>query len=143
MMGARIILAGAAVSQSENPSEQQMLLERIVRELKPAMAFIPSLADDNPNRREAHRLSRPAVADVPTVLAYETGSSSAQFAPTRFVDVEAFMEQKLGALTVYRDLNRPDLDPGYIQAAARHWGRHVRFGEAEAFEVLRDGGKDV
>ena len=53
------------------------------------------------------------------------------------------MERKLQALSIYQNLSRPDLDAGYIQAAARHWGRHVRFGEAEAFEVLRDQGKDV
>jgi CheY-like chemotaxis protein/LmbE family N-acetylglucosaminyl deacetylase len=143
LMGARIIMPGGAVSSTGTPAEHQMLLERIVRELKPVTAFIPSLAEDNPHRREAHRLSRAAVAQVPNLLAYESGSSSAQFAPNRFLDVEGAMIRKLEALAAYAGLSRPDLDPGYIQAAARHWGRHVKFGEAEAFEVLRDQGKDA
>jgi CheY-like chemotaxis protein len=142
-MGARVIMTGASVSHAENPVEHQMLLERIVRELKPTMAFIPSLADDSPHRREAHRISRSAVGDVPTVLAYETGTSTAEFAPTRFLDIEPFIEKKLEVLAAYEAQGRPDLDPGYVQAAARHWGRHLKFGEAEAFEVLRDDGKDA
>jgi CheY-like chemotaxis protein len=143
LMGARVINTGASVSHAENPIEHQMLLERIVRELKPVIAFIPSLADDSPHRREAHRISRVALAEVPTVLTYETGTSTAEFAPTRFLDVEASMEKKLEVLTAYADQVRPDLDAGYIQAAARHWGRHVKFGWAEAFEVMRDQGKDA
>jgi CheY-like chemotaxis protein len=143
LMGARIIMPGATVSHTENPAEHQMLLERIVRELKPVTAFIPSLAEDNPHRREAHRLSRSAVADVPSVLAYESGTCTPQFTPNRFLDVEASMDRKLEVLSAYASLGRPDLDAGYVQAAARHWGRHLKFGEAEAFEVLRDQGKDV
>lgn len=142
-MGARVIMTGTAVTEADNPAEHQLLLERIVRELKPLMAFVPSLADDNPHRREAHRISRTAVADVPIVLAYETGTSNHQFAPSRFLDVGAHIEKKLEVLTAYESQGRPDLDPEYVMAAARHWGRHVKFGEAEAFEVLRDGGTDA
>ena len=46
-------------------------------------------------------------------------------------------------LTAYRAFDQPGLDAGYVQAAARHWSRHIGFGEAEAFEVLRDEGKDT
>lgn len=143
LMGARLIITGASVSHADNPVEHQMLLERIVRELKPVIAFVPSLADDNPHRREAHRISRAAVADVPTVLGYETGSSTGEFAPTRFMDVEPFLGKKLDVLAAYRDQGRPDLDPEYTQAMARYWGRQVKFGWAEAFEVLREPERDA
>ena len=142
LLGARVILAEASVSAADNPAEHQLLLERIVRELKPHTAFIPSLADGNRDRREAHRLARAAVAEVPTILAYETGSSTADFHPTRFVDIAPFLTRKLEVLTAYRTFDRPELQAGYVQAAARHWGRHLEFGEAEAFEVIRDQGED-
>ena len=31
-----------------------------------------------------------------------------------------------------------NLDPGFIESAARYWGKHIQFGLAEAFEVLKD-----
>ena len=76
IMGARIIITEASVSEAHNPDEHQMLLERIVHELKPVLVLIPSLADDDSFRREVHRISRPALGDVPTVLGYETATST-------------------------------------------------------------------
>ena len=131
------------MSHADNPIEHQMLLERIVRELKPVVVLIPSLADDSPKRREAHRISRTVLPEVPTVLAYETATSTTEFRPTRFLDIGPQMQRKLEVLTAYREHGRPELDAGYVQAAARHWGPHIGFGEAEAFEVLKDDGEDL
>jgi len=100
------------VSAAGNPAEHQLLLERIVREIKPHAASIPSLADGNPDRREEHRLARAAVAEIPTILAYETGSSTADFHPTRFVDIAPFLTRKLEVLTAYRTFDRPELRAG-------------------------------
>ena len=142
-MGARVILTESSVSQKDNPSERQQLLERIVRELKPHTALIPSLADDDPARREAHRIARAALLGVPTVLAYETATSTPDFRPTRFVDIGPMLDRKLEVLTAFHHHRRPDLQPYFTQASARYWGRHIKFGEAEPFEVLRDQGKDI
>ena len=143
LIGARIIVTGTSVSHADDPQEHQLLLERIVREFKPHTALIPSLADHHGDRRQAHRISRAAVGDVPTVLAYETASSTPEFHPTRFVDIGPHLAKKLELLTAYRGSGRPDLEEAYVLAAARHWGRHLDFGVAEAFEVLRDGGKSI
>ena len=141
LLGARVIIPDSSVSPAENPTEHQMLLERIVHEMEPHTVLIPSLADDNVDRREAHRISRALVADVPTVHAYETATATLEFRPTLFVDIAAHLDRKLEVLTAYRDHGRPDLETGYAEAVARHWGRHLQFGRAEAFEVLRDQGK--
>ena len=142
LMGARVIITEASVSEAGDPAEHQMLLERIVRELQPHTILIPSQADDNPQRREAHRISLVATADVRTVLAYETSTSTPDFRPTRFLDIAPFVIRKLEVLTAFREHDRPDLQAKYVQAAALHWGRYLGYGEAEAFEVLRDDGKD-
>jgi CheY-like chemotaxis protein len=138
LMGARII-----ISEAGNPSEHQLLLERLVREIKPHTVLIPSLADDNPERREAHRISRASLTTVKSVLAYETATSTSDFRPSRFVDIAPTILRKLEILGPFRAHGRPDLDPRYVQAAAVHWGRRAGFGEVEAFEVLRDEGKDL
>ena len=143
LMGARVIITEVSVTEADNPAEHQMLLERIVRELKPHTIMIPSQADDDPERRETYRISRAAVANVPTVLAYETATSTPDFRPNRFIDIASDMIKKLEILTPFREHARADLQAKYVQAAALHWGRHIGYGEAEAFEVLRDEGKDA
>jgi CheY-like chemotaxis protein len=135
-LGARIILEASGTA--ENPNANQTLLERIVRETRPYIALIPSLADGNVDRRETHRIARGAVADVPTILGYETATSTADFHPTRFVDMSQQLDKKIEALSGYLARGRADLDPAFIEAAARYWGKHVQFGLAEAFEVLKD-----
>ena len=55
-----VIITEASVSAADNPTEHQILLERIVRELQPHTILIPSQADDNPGQREAYRISRAA-----------------------------------------------------------------------------------
>ena len=142
-MGARVIITEVSVTEADNLAEHQMLLERIVRELKPHTIMIPSQADDDPERRETYRISRAAVANVPTVLAYETATSTPDFRPNRFIDIASDMIKKLEILTPFREHARADLQAKYVQAAALHWGRHIGYGEAEAFEVLRDEGKDA
>ncbi len=145
MLGARVIVTESSVSHADDPSEHQLLLERLVREIKPHTVFLPSLGDDVPDRREAHRISRTAVNEVPNLYAYETASTTPQFHPSRFVDVGQEMVRKLEALTPYGvpPMARPELRPAFAQAQGRYWGRFIHFGEAEAFEVLRVDGSDV
>ena len=47
--------------------------------------------------------------------------------------------RKMEALSAYQTagLYRPDLSPRMAQAYAHYWGRFERFGEVEAFEVVR------
>jgi hypothetical protein len=90
------------------------------------------------DRRETHRIARAAVTDVPTILGYETATSTADFHPTRFVDIAQHLDKKIDVLSGYLARGRADLDPGFIESAARYWGKHIQFGLAEAFEVLKD-----
>jgi CheY-like chemotaxis protein len=135
-LGARLILTDAQAASPEGTNAQQMLLERIVRELKPHLVLIPSLADGNVERREAHRIARAALGDVPTILAYETSTSTADFHPSRFVDIGPHLDRKIEILG-YLARGRADLDPGFVEATARYWGKHVQYGLAEAYEVLK------
>lgn len=142
VLGARVIVTASAVSYADDPTEHQLLLERLVREIKPHTVYVPSLGDDEPDRREAHRISRSAVSDVPNLLAYETATTTTQFRPSRFVDVSEEMARKLAALAPYATgpMARADLGSAYVEAHARYWGRFIDFGEAEPFEVLRQDG---
>jgi CheY-like chemotaxis protein len=137
-LGARLILTDAQPAGPEGTKARQMLLERIVRELKPHLVLIPSLADGNGERREAHRLARSALGDVPNILAYETSTSTADFHPSRFVDIGPHLDRKIEVLGGYLARGRADLDPGFIEATARYWGKHLQFGLAEAYEVLEE-----
>ncbi len=118
---------------------QRDLLERTIAELRPRTVYVPAADDADPSRLLASRLGRESAPEVPNVLGYQTATTSAAFAPARFVDVRKQMVPKMEALATYQSVGSPriDLRPRMAQAYARYWGRLRDFTEVEAFEIVR------
>lgn len=134
----RIIVADTTTAGADI-AEQQLLLERVVRDMKPEWAYVPTLGDDDAIRREAHRLSRTAVGDVPGILAYATPTATLDFRPNTFRDVTRWMERKRASLASYGGLPRSPtaFDPDFVEAHARYWGRFRGYTRVEPFEILK------
>jgi hypothetical protein len=138
-LGAKLVVDELALDDTQR---RVALVQRLVRDLQPKVAYIPAMDDILPARRETFRIARAATAAVPTVLAYQTATTGQEFRPARFRDVADVLVDKMEALTAYQEvgLNRLDLAPRMAQAYARYWGRLEKFGEVEAFEVVRAEG---
>lgn len=134
-MGAHLVLDDVALDDTQR---RTALLERLIRDLRPQVVYIPAMDDVHPSRREAFRIGKLATGQVSTVLGYQTATTGMDFRPTRFREVGDVMMEKLEALTAYQEvgLSRPDLAPRMAQAYARYWGRLERFTEVEAFETV-------
>ena len=141
-LGARVILADPA-GGDDDITERQLLLGRIVREVEPDVAYIPSMADHDPYRKEAHRLGRTVLPDARAILAFASPTHTFDFRPGFFKPVDRYMSQKLEALEAfYGGTTRPrELSARFVQAAARYWGRLADYGEVEPFEVIRGEGR--
>jgi CheY-like chemotaxis protein len=135
VLGARVIVDEHALV---DPGRRISLLGELVRDLRPSLAFVPFVDDRHPPRREAFGASRVLLEKVPSVLAYQTVTTTLEFKPDRFEDIRDQMARKMQALAAYQAAGaaRLDLAPGLAQAFARYWGRFERFGEVEPFEVL-------
>ncbi|MDT8342115.1 MAG: response regulator [Longimicrobiales bacterium] len=140
-LGARVILADGDEAAGDL-TDRQLLLGRVVKELRPDVAYLPSMADHDPFRKEAHRLGRMVLTDTRAVLAYATPSASFDFRPGYFKAVEQYMSVKLEALEPFYGAGRParEYSARFAQASARYWGRLADFGEVEPFEVIRGEG---
>ncbi|MCG6955454.1 MAG: response regulator [Gemmatimonadetes bacterium] len=135
ILGARAIVDEGALV---DPERRVSLLAELVRDLRPSLAFVPFVDDRHPPRREAFGASRVLLERVPTVLAYQTATTTLEFKPDRFEDIRDQVARKMEALAAYQAAGaaRLDLAPRLAQAFARYWGRFERFGEVEPFEVL-------
>lgn len=138
VLGAEVVLDESVL---DDTGRRLSLLERLVKERRPHVAYFPVMDDGHPARREAFRVAKAATAPIPIHLGYQTATTGPDFRPTRFEDVSDQLPDKLEALSAYVEAGavRPDLTPGMARAYARYWGRLERFGEVEPFEVLRDG----
>lgn len=136
MLGAELILDEGALDDLDR---RVSLLERLVRDLRPKIVYVPAMDDEHPARRETFRIGKGAAAPVPSLYAYQTATTGRGFSPTHFEDIGDVIIDKMEALAAFQEagLRRPDLSPRMAQAYARYWGRLKGFAEVEPFEVLR------
>jgi LmbE family N-acetylglucosaminyl deacetylase len=128
-------------------------VERVVRDIRPAIVYTHHGGDLNVDHRIAHQAVMTACRPVPKsfvaeIYAFETASSTewsdsaigAPFIPSRFVDVGEWMEKKILALGAYGSEMRPfphARSLAAIQALARWRGSTVGVEAAEAFVTIR------
>lgn len=138
-MGVKILVDEVALDDTQR---RVALLERVVRDLRPKIVYVPAMDDAHPSRREAFRIGKGAAAPVPSLYAYQTATTNPAFAPTYFEDIGEVLADKIGVLAAFEEAGhgRPDLTAEMAKAYARYWGRLQRFTEVEPFEVLRTGG---
>jgi len=138
-LGAKLILDEVALDDTQR---RVAVLERIVRDLRPKVVYIPAMDDAHPSRREAFRMGKGAAAPVPALYGYQTATTGMAFHPTHFEDIGDVIMEKMEALTAFEEAGhrRPDFAPRMAQAYARYWGRLQRFTEVEPFEIIRTQG---
>lgn len=136
-LGVRIVLADSS-SEGADLDARRLLLRKVIDEMKPTWAYLPSVADRDRQRRDAHAVARAAMGRIPTVLAYATPTASLAFSPGVYRDVSRWMDTKVEALAVYAgaDGARAETSPDFAVAQARYWGRFKDFSEVEPFELL-------
>jgi LmbE family N-acetylglucosaminyl deacetylase len=116
-------------------------IERVINELRPDVIYVHSPRDLHQDHRATYEATRVAARDVPSLYAYQGPSTTIEFRPTRFVDVESNMSRKLAALTAYKSQAcRAYLDPEMIRSTAAYWGRFAQYQLVEPLEVVKLGG---
>ena len=139
-LGARILIADPTTDE-DDVTARQMLLGRIVEEVAPDVAYIPSLADTDIARKEAHRIGRAVLRDMRAILAYATASATLEFRPGFYKRIEPWLELKLSALDELGSENpNPGLSRTFARASAQYWGRMSDFQLVEPFEVIKGDG---
>jgi len=129
-------------------------VDAVIRERAPQVVYTHHAGDMNTDHGVAVEATltacRPVAGlSVRAIYAFELLSSTewnspavaAPFAPTRYVDVTAFLDRKIEAMKCYdhemREMPHPR-SPEAVQALARYRGVSIGVAAAEAFVVLRE-----
>jgi len=124
-------------------------LERVVRELRPAVVYCQFGGDANRDHellfRAALVATRPIEPDIEAVYAFDTASSTEwgyprAFVPDTWVDIASTLEQKLCAMACYESEVRPYPHPRSLEALrhrAHAWGNQCCLDAAEVFMTVR------
>lgn len=139
-IGARLLLADLPDTQIDQGIDTIRLIEDVVAALRPTVVYVHSRHDSHQDHRAVNTATMSAARAVSQVFAYQSPSATNDFAPTRFVPVDAVIARKVDVLSSFASQSaRPYLEPELIVAGARYWARHLaplaRY--AEPFEVIR------
>jgi LmbE family N-acetylglucosaminyl deacetylase/ActR/RegA family two-component response regulator len=140
LLGARLILEDL-VDTEISPAEPTVgLIEKAVREVNPSIVYVHSDHDLHQDHRAVHAATLLATRGVRNVSCYQSESSTADFRPNRFMNVDGFVEPKVELVQVHASQVQSSRyhAPDFITATARYWSR---FGEGEfcePLEIVRD-----
>lgn len=138
LLGADLILPEGFDSRIPLREEVNDWVNEAAVRSRPDVLYTPSPRDVRDSRMRIHRAAVVCDYEVPKHYSYQTATSTLDFSPTLFLDIERHMGTKLELLAQYDATPsfRPHLQRDIALASARYWGRFLGYGLAEPLEVL-------
>jgi len=113
-------------------------VEDVVDDVGPDRIYTHGLHDRHQDHRAVHQAVEVAARQVPSLWCFQSPSSTVEFAPNRFVDVDGFVETKLRMLAAFASQSHRDyMQPDLVRATARYWSRFSPAAEVEPLETVR------
>ena len=113
-------------------------IEQVIGEFQPDRVYTHGAHDRHQDHRAVHEAVEVAARRVPNVWCFQSPSSTVAFAPTRFVDVDGFVDTKLRALAAYESqAHRDYMQPDMVRATTRYWARFSTARDVEPLETVR------
>jgi LmbE family N-acetylglucosaminyl deacetylase/CheY-like chemotaxis protein len=139
VIGARLVLENLDDTRIPEGDPTVALIERLIAETSATILYTHSTNDVHQDHRNTHAATMVAARRVPYILCFQSPSTTINYRPTRFVDIERTLEDKLSAIRAFGSQNHRDyLDEEMLRATARYWARFAGALQAEPFEVMRD-----
>ena len=140
LLGARLYRGDLAEFDARESGSTVAVIEKIIAEVDPTVVYTLSANDEGTGHRAIHDATVIAARSVPLVASYQTRSSTIDFHPNRFVDIDGQIDAKLALIDIVAGTGEPPLHLQHetVLATARYWGRYVDGTHAEPLEVLRD-----
>jgi len=140
LLGARLFLEDLTDTEIIPSGSTVALIEKVVAEVNPTVIYTHSIHDRHQDHRAVHEATLVATRSVRTVACFQSPSSTVDFRPSRFVSIDGFTDTKLALIECFRSQAeiRGYLDPEFILATARYWGRYGGGTSVEPLEIIRE-----
>jgi LmbE family N-acetylglucosaminyl deacetylase len=115
-------------------------LEQVLAKVNPDVVYTHSPHDTHQDHRAAFFATRVAARRVPSFFCYQSPSTTVDFKPTKFVDIETVLEEKVSLLHLFSSQQgiRSYLSEEAIRSTSTYWGRFTGFRPSEPLEVVRE-----
>lgn len=138
-LDANLYLGSFADTKISNSKETIEFLEDIIRQVQPTHVYTHSIHDNHQDHRSVYQATVIACRQTPNIFTYQSPSSTTEFQPSIFININNFIEEKLKILSAFQSQNniRPYLHPEMIRASARYWGRFCNYQLVEPMEIIK------
>lgn len=138
VIGARLVHLDFPDTRLDPAGGMITAIEDVVRDVNPARIYTHGIHDRHQDHRAVHEAVQIAAREVPGLWCFQSPSSTVEFAPNRFVDVDGFVDTKLEMLAAFASQShREYMQPDVVRATARYWSRFSPARDAEPLETVR------
>ena len=140
LLGARLFLEDLVDTEITPSGQTVALIEKVVAEVNPTVIYTHSIHDRHQDHRAVHEATLVATRSVRTVGCFQSPSATVDYRPSRFVSIDGFTDTKLALIECFRSQAeiRGYLDPEFVLATARYWGRYGGGTSVEPLEIIRE-----
>jgi LmbE family N-acetylglucosaminyl deacetylase len=131
-------------SLCEQSQEMVQAIESLICEIRPDIILTHSAHDIHQDHQAVHEATLRAGRNQPTILCYESPSSTTEFLPSFYVEVGDYVEVKLRAIQTHWDQrDKPYMQEEQIRGKLAFRGGQAKVRYAEGFEAVRVLSKDL
>lgn len=139
LQGAHLFVGNFTDTEINHSLNTIQFIEEIVQEVHPTHIYTHSIHDNHQDHRNTHHATITAGRKIPNLYCYLSPSTTVDFKPNIFVNIDEFIEKKLLVIDAFSSQSsiRPYLAPDLIQATARYWGRFSNYHLVEPMEIIK------
>lgn len=113
-------------------------IEDVIADVKPDRIYTHSAHDRHQDHRAVNESVQIAARKIPNLACFQSPSSTVEYQPDQFVEVEDFLDIKLRMLAAYASqAHRDYMEEDLVRATARYWSRFGGGRYAEPLETIR------
>lgn len=139
MQKAKLFMGNFIDTEIGHSANTIQFIEKVVQEVQPTHVYTHSFHDNHQDHRNTYHATITACRKISNLYCYLSPSSTVDFKPNIFVNIDKFIEVKLLVLSAFSSQSaiRPYLEPDLIKATARYWGRFSNYHLVEPMEVIK------
>lgn len=140
LLGANLYMGSLADTKISNGLETISLIDSVIQKVAPTHVYTHSFHDSHQDHRSTYQAAVTACRGISNLFSYLSPSSTVDFRPNTFINIENYINKKLQVIAVHSSQmsTRPYLQPEMIVATAKYWGRFANYSLVEPMEVIKE-----